>query len=1089
MLEDGQRLGEFEILAKLGQGGMGAVFKARQTVLRRLVAIKTLQPSLSYDAEFVSRFHNEAVAAAGLNHPNLVQVYAAGESEGIHWFAMEFVDGESVQARLKRLGKLDAAEALAIGMHVRTALEHGWRKAQLIHRDIKPDNVFLSNDGEVKLGDLGLAKSSDQQQGLTMTGASMGTPLYISPEQAEGKRDIDLRTDIYSLGATLYHLITGTPPYAGESSISVMMKHVGAPVPDLREADPTLPPALAAVVCKMMQKAPADRYGSYEELGSALRNAYATLNDPEAGAPPLMNAGDAAISVGPAHKKRPAWLLPALAVPLVTLGAFGLFKSKAPRPEEKPSAAVQSASTGKPEQPSSSEKPATKAPDQGAEPVIQPKADLPPELIRKLEAKLLPVPGTNVLMSKTELTVGEWKTYLQDAKLPGWTVPKEFPQSDEHPVVEISWNQAFAFCEWLSSKTGKTWRLPTNSEWDAAVGSSTYPWGDYFPPHWDDGNYAVREDGTRDPKVVGVDGILGTAPVASFKPNPLGFYDLGGNVSEWVNESDSDPSQSSLRGADWMAGPGPNIATQTLSSNYRRVGSVSAAPQRGFRVVRVKTPVEIAATSPAPTPAPLAPPPPPPLAPVAPVKAASSAEPARPSLVPVAAPQPPRGFRPLFDGATLTGWYGLNPHDIAKAEPEKKAELVQQQRNDFPKHWRVENGELVNLGTGPYATTLETLGNIDLLLEYKTVPGADSGIYLRGTPQIQIWDSNQPDTANRKPSLGSGGLYNNAPGTPGRDPLVRADKPFGQWNQFRIRQIGARTWVWLNEALVVDGASLEPFWDKSKPLPEKAPVMLQTFGGEIRWRNIFVRDIPDAEAGEILKAWNTAQSQKKNAPAQTPLQQLVQRLEAKMLPVPGLQVRMSKTEFTVGEWKLYLKEAGLPDWQQPSKVWVQTDEHPVVNISWNKAKEFCAWLSKKTGKEWRMPTDAEWEAATGDFEYMWGDYYPPKWDDGNYAILADGTEDPKGIGMDGIVGTAPVGSFKPNALGFYDLGGNVFEWMWEVGIQKHGPFVRGGGWNKANKFCMKASRWGSVVKGNEGVAPEDYNDASRGFRLVRRVGL
>ena len=128
MLQEGQQLGEFEILAKLGQGGMGAVYKARQTVLRRLVAIKTLQSSLSSDAEFVTRFHNEAVAAAGLNHPNLVQVYAAGQSDGIHWFAMEFVDGESVQARLKRLGKLEAAEALAIGMHVQTALEHGWRK-------------------------------------------------------------------------------------------------------------------------------------------------------------------------------------------------------------------------------------------------------------------------------------------------------------------------------------------------------------------------------------------------------------------------------------------------------------------------------------------------------------------------------------------------------------------------------------------------------------------------------------------------------------------------------------------------------------------------------------------------------------------------------------------------------------------------------------------------------------------------------------------------------------------------------------------------------------------------------------------------
>ncbi len=616
MLQDGQQLGEFEILTKLGQGGMGAVYKARQTVLRRLVAIKTLQSSLSSDAEFVSRFHNEAVAAAGLNHPNLVQVYAAGQSDGIHWFAMEFVDGESVQARLKRLGKLEPAEALAICMHVQTALEYGWRKAQLIHRDIKPDNIFLSNDGEVKLGDLGLAKSSDQQQGLTMTGASMGTPLYISPEQTEGKRDIDWRTDIYSLGATLFHLLAGSPPYTGESSISVMMKHVGAPVPDIRELDPTLSPALSAVLIKMMQKAPADRYGSYEELGVDLRNAYATLNDPGAGAPPLMEAGDATVSVVPLHKKRPAWLMPALAVPLVVLGAFGLFKPKAPGPEEKPAAAVQSATAGKTEQPGSSEKPAPKEPGQGAKPVIQLKADLPPELIRKLEAKLLPVPGTNVLMSKTELTVGEWKAYLQDAKLPGWTAPKEFPQSDDHPVVEISWKQAFAFCEWLSSKTGKTWRLPTNSEWDEAVGGEMYPWGGYFPPHWDDGNYALKEGGPYDTDKVGADGIFGTAPVASFKPNALGFYDLAGNVAEWV-DGNPDPETAALRGGGWMD-PGPNIDTETLTSKFRRkvkgpaanitAGGPNGTPNRGFRAVRVKTPAEIAAAPPAPSPRRLLPP-------------------------------------------------------------------------------------------------------------------------------------------------------------------------------------------------------------------------------------------------------------------------------------------------------------------------------------------------------------------------------------------------------------------------------------------------------------------------------------------------
>ncbi len=232
--------------------------------------------------------------------------------------------------------------------------------------------------------------------------------------------------------------------------------------------------------------------------------------------------------------------------------------------------------------------------------------------------------------------------------------------------------------------------------------------------------------------------------------------------------------------------------------------------------------------------------------------------------------------------------------------------------------------------------------------------------------------------------------------------------------------------------------------------------------------------------------------------------ELVRRLEEKLLPVPGTQVLMSKTEFTVGEWKLYCRAAGLPEWQQPGSWrqavpdFIQTDDHPLVFVSWKQAKRFCAWLSLKTGNEWRMPTDAEWEAATGDSEYVWGDYYPPKWDDGNYAVAPDGSTDPAKVGVDGIFGTAPVGSFKPNALGFYDLGGNVFEWIWEEDMQRKGPTVRGGGWNHGREFCLARTKTGSGGKwGNGGaiggslitVAPEDHNDASRGFRVVRTVGM
>jgi hypothetical protein len=217
----------------------------------------------------------------------------------------------------------------------------------------------------------------------------------------------------------------------------------------------------------------------------------------------------------------------------------------------------------------------------------------------------------------------------------------------------------------------------------------------------------------------------------------------------------------------------------------------------------------------------------------------------------------PAGFRAIFNGKDLTGWYGLNPHSAARLQGEQKEANLKQQRADFPNHWRVENSELVNDGTGPYATTEAEFGDIELRLEYKTVARADSGIYLRGTPQVQIWDWHQafnPKNSTRKPHLGSGGLFNNTPGSPGRDPLVLADKPFGEWNQFRIRQIAARTWVWLNEKLVVDGAVMENYWDRSKPLPAKGPIMLQTHGGEIRWRNLLVHEIGAEEAKASVDA-------------------------------------------------------------------------------------------------------------------------------------------------------------------------------------------------------------------------------------------
>jgi len=168
------------------------------------------------------------------------------------------------------------------------------------------------------------------------------------------------------------------------------------------------------------------------------------------------------------------------------------------------------------------------------------------------------------------------------------------------------------------------------------------------------------------------------------------------------------------------------------------------------------------------------------------------------------------------------------------------------------KHWRAEDNEFVNDGHGRYATTGKDYGDFELLIEYKTVPKADSGIYLRGVPQVQIWDYTEDDGGKMGRTKGSGGLWNNSPGAPGKDPLVLADKPLGEWNKFRILMVGSRVSVWLNEKLVVDHAILENYYDRKQPVPAKGPIELQTHGGEIRWRNIFIREIGSEEANRIL---------------------------------------------------------------------------------------------------------------------------------------------------------------------------------------------------------------------------------------------
>jgi putative heme-binding domain-containing protein len=235
----------------------------------------------------------------------------------------------------------------------------------------------------------------------------------------------------------------------------------------------------------------------------------------------------------------------------------------------------------------------------------------------------------------------------------------------------------------------------------------------------------------------------------------------------------------------------------------------------------------------------------------------SRGDPDSPMFAQGGAVEPPDGFRALFNGMDTSGWHGMphfDPRKLAAMTDEERQAKIEEWTEDALQHWSVENGALVNDGHGAYMTTDEELGDVELLIDYRTVPLADSGIYLRATPQVQIWDyTEEGGKWDLGADKGSGGLWNNSAGAPGKDPAVLADRPFGEWNSFRIRQTGARTSVWLNGYQVVDHAIMENYWDRERPLLARGPIQLQTHGGEIRWRNIFVRDIDSTEANEILR--------------------------------------------------------------------------------------------------------------------------------------------------------------------------------------------------------------------------------------------
>ena len=332
-------LGTYKLLKKLGEGGMGAVYLAEDPKAGTKVALKVLPKQYATNDEFLKRFRREADAVAKLKHPNIAGALESGQDLGYHFYTMEYCEGESLDRRLARERTLPWSTAADLVLQAARGLQfahaHGF-----VHRDIKPANLFLTKDGVVKVLDLGLSKRIVEESGLTVTGTVLGTPHYLSPEQAAGEKEIDGRADLYSLGATFYHLLTGEPPFSGASTLEIIAKHVNAQLPNPQDIVDDVPDGVVHVIRRMMAKRPGDRYPHASAL-------LADLEEVARGGAPKSEALDPARStVAPPRRRRtlrrpakkPAWIPWAVGLGLLLVPILIIALRPSPEPPRPPEA-------------------------------------------------------------------------------------------------------------------------------------------------------------------------------------------------------------------------------------------------------------------------------------------------------------------------------------------------------------------------------------------------------------------------------------------------------------------------------------------------------------------------------------------------------------------------------------------------------------------------------------------------------------------------------------------------------------------------------------------------------------------------------
>ncbi|MCM8541230.1 MAG: bifunctional serine/threonine-protein kinase/formylglycine-generating enzyme family protein [Lentisphaeraceae bacterium] len=539
--------GKYTAEKKLGKGAMGEVFYGIHPNLDIPIAIKTLAKSLVDDELFVDRFIREAKMAAQLRHENAIMIYDADHDEENHFIVMEFVAGGDLKDLIEKEGSLPEKEALRITKCVASALQAA-AKYGIIHRDIKPDNIMLAEDGTPKLADLGIARQNvDGQVNTTMTGVIVGTPSYLAPEQAHDSKTVDARADIYALGCTLYKMLSGKCPYEGNTALSVMMKHINEPIPDIRQEVPEVSEYTAELLQKMMAKSPEDRPSSAAELIKLIDD---FKRSPE---PPPKKVEPVKKEVAVSGKAYTATLVLAGLILVLVLAIVFLPGNSQPQQEN----TVDAKTNVEVQAPS-------------------PASSIDSIMIKDLGIEMIPVKATTFMMgaqegeaqtdadetlhsvtissdyylSKLELSVGAWKAfsdataYSTAAESRGWSSFYDSQGRWEQRVADVNWKNinledddaismityedALEFCKWLTAREktagrlpeGYEYTLPTEAQWEnacRAASSTPYANGktvDQLGWTAENSSRRVHKRGLKE-------------------ANDWGFYDMHGNVWEF----------------------------------------------------------------------------------------------------------------------------------------------------------------------------------------------------------------------------------------------------------------------------------------------------------------------------------------------------------------------------------------------------------------------------------------------------------------------------------------------------------------------------------------------------------------------------